>query len=55
MHVANQALISLLPKHAEAMEIKDFLLIYMIRSVAKLMAKLLSSRLAPWMSELVGP
>ncbi|KAM0924080.1 hypothetical protein ACQ4PT_005078 [Festuca glaucescens] len=55
LHVANQALVSLLPKHADAVEIKDFRPISLIHSVAKLVAKVLSSRLAPRMAELVGP
>jgi hypothetical protein len=55
LHVANQALVSLLPKHADAVEIKDFRPISLIHSVAKLVAKVLSARLAPRMSELVGP
>ncbi|KAM0866543.1 hypothetical protein ACQ4PT_042573 [Festuca glaucescens] len=40
MHVANQALISLLPKHVDAVEVKYFRLISLIHSVAKLVAKL---------------
>ncbi|KAM0913456.1 hypothetical protein ACQ4PT_012157 [Festuca glaucescens] len=55
LHVANQALVSLLPKRADAVEVKDFRPISLIHSVAKLMAKALPSRLAPRMEELVGP
>lgn len=55
LHKANQALVSLLPKHAEAVEVKDFWPISLIHSVAKLLAKVLSSRLAPPMAEIVGP
>ncbi|KAM0893049.1 hypothetical protein ACQ4PT_025372 [Festuca glaucescens] len=51
----DEALVSLLPKHADAVEIKDFRPISLIHSVAKLVAKVLSSRLAPRMAELVGP
>ncbi|XP_071677125.1 uncharacterized protein [Lolium perenne] len=40
LHKANQALVSLLPKHAEAVEVKDFWPISLIHSVAKLLAKL---------------
>jgi hypothetical protein len=47
-------LVSLLPKHAEAVEVKDFRPISLIHSVAKLLAKVLSSRLAPHMAEIVG-
>jgi hypothetical protein len=55
LHVANQALIALLPKRADAVEVKDFRPISLIHSVAKLMAKVHSSRLAPRMPHLVGP
>ncbi|KAM0826331.1 hypothetical protein ACQ4PT_068947 [Festuca glaucescens] len=55
LHAANQALVSLLPKHAEATKVKDFRPISLIHSVAKLVAKVLSSRLAPRMAEIVGP
>jgi len=47
LHVANQALISLLPKQADAVEIKDFRPISLIHSVAKLVTEVLSTRLAP--------
>jgi mannosylglycoprotein endo-beta-mannosidase len=55
LHVANQALITLLPKRADAVEVKDFRPISLIHSVAKLVAKVLSSRLAPHMPSIVGP
>jgi hypothetical protein len=42
-------------KHAEAVEVKDFRPISLIHSMAKLLAKVLSSRLAPRMAEIVGP
>jgi mannosylglycoprotein endo-beta-mannosidase len=54
LHKANQDLVSLLPKHAKAVEVKDFRPISLIHSVAKLLAKVLSSRLAPHMAEIVG-
>jgi hypothetical protein len=54
LHVANQALISLLPKHAVAVEVKDFRPISLIHSAAKLIAKVLSSRLAPRMGQIIG-
>jgi hypothetical protein len=54
LHVANQALISLLPKHADAVEVKDFRPISLIHSMAKLIAKVLSSRLAPLMGQIIG-
>jgi mannosylglycoprotein endo-beta-mannosidase len=53
--VANQALITLLPKKADAVEVKNFRPISLMHSVAKLIAKVLSTRLAPSMSHLVGP
>jgi hypothetical protein len=55
LHVANQALIALLPKRADAVEVKDFRPISLIHSVAKLIAKVLSTRLAPTMLHLLGP
>jgi hypothetical protein len=54
IHVANQALITLLPKRADAVEVKDFLPISLIHGVAKLVAKVLSSRLALSMPLIVG-
>ncbi|KAM0840384.1 hypothetical protein ACQ4PT_059703 [Festuca glaucescens] len=55
LHLANQALISLLPKHTYAVEVRDFRPISLIHSVAKLVAKVLSTRLAPKMPQIVGP
>jgi hypothetical protein len=55
LHVANQALIALLPKRMDAVEVKDFRPISLIHSVAKLVAKVLSARLAPHMPQIVGP
>ncbi|KAM0826330.1 hypothetical protein ACQ4PT_068946 [Festuca glaucescens] len=55
LHAANQALVSLLPKHADATDVKDFRPISLIHSMPKLVAKVLSSRLAPRMAEIVGP
>jgi mannosylglycoprotein endo-beta-mannosidase len=55
LHVANQALIALLPKRADAVEVKDFRPISLIHSVAKLIAKVLSTRRAPTMPHLMGP
>jgi mannosylglycoprotein endo-beta-mannosidase len=55
LHVANWALISLLSKHIYAVEVKDFRPISLIHSVAKLLAKVLSSRLALRMAQLIGP
>ncbi|KAM0924223.1 hypothetical protein ACQ4PT_005019 [Festuca glaucescens] len=55
LQLANQALISLLPKHADAVEVRDFRPISLIHSVAKFVAKVLSCRLAPKMPQIVGP
>ncbi|XP_071680124.1 uncharacterized protein [Lolium perenne] len=54
LHVANQALISLLPNPAGAVEVKDFRPISLIHSVTKLITKVLSSRLAPRMGKFIG-
>jgi mannosylglycoprotein endo-beta-mannosidase len=54
LHVANQALIALLPKCADTVEVKNFRPISLIHSVAKLVAKVLLSRLAPSMPDIVG-
>ena len=54
LHAANQALISLPLKHVEAVVVKDFRPINLIQSVVKLVAKVMSVRLAPIMSILVG-
>jgi hypothetical protein len=55
LHVANQALITLLPKRADVVEVKDFRPIRLIHSVAKLMAKVLSSHMVSQMPSIVGP
>jgi hypothetical protein len=54
LHMANQALIALLPKRADIVEVKNFRPISLIHSVAKLVAKVLLSRLAPSMTDIVG-
>jgi hypothetical protein len=51
----NQALLLLLPKHAGASTLGDFRPISLIHLVAKLVAKVLSLRLAPRLNDLVSP
>ena len=50
----NQALITLLPKKAGAEEVRDFRPISLIHGFAKLVAKVVSCRVAPSISNLVG-
>jgi hypothetical protein len=51
--VVNGALITLLPKVVDAIELKDFRPISLVHSFAKLLAKILALRLAPRLPELV--
>lgn len=51
----NDALISLLPKKDEAVDVKDFRPISLIHSFGKLFSKILASRLSPRLDELVAP
>jgi hypothetical protein len=53
--VANLALVSLLPRHVDGVEVKVFAPISLIHCVAKLVAKRLSSRLPRRMPKIVGP
>jgi hypothetical protein len=55
LQLANQALISLLPKHTDVVEVRDFRPISLLHRVAKFVAKVLSSRLAPKLPQIVGP
>ncbi|WVZ94091.1 hypothetical protein U9M48_040028 [Paspalum notatum var. saurae] len=50
----NSAFITLLPKKADALEVKDYRPISLVHSVAKLVTKLLANRLAPRLSDLVS-
>ena len=50
----NQALVVLLPKKDEAVEMRDFRPISLVHSFGKIFSKLLASRLGPRMHELVG-
>lgn len=51
----NDALISLLPKKDEAVDVKDFTPISLIHSFGKLFSKILASRLSPRLDKLVAP
>jgi hypothetical protein len=51
----NQALLTLLPKHAGASTLRDYRPISLIHLVAKLFAKVLALRLAPKLDKLVSP
>lgn len=49
----NSALISLLPKKVDAVQVKDFRPMSLIHRSAKLVAKLMANRLAPLLPDLV--
>ena len=51
----NEAMVTLLPKKSEAMQMGDFRPISLIHSVAKLIAKVLSMRLAGVIDQLISP
>lgn len=51
----NSAYLTLLPKHADASQVKDYRPISLIHSFAKLVAKILANRLAPRLPYLVSP
>lgn len=51
----NQALLTLIPKHADAAGLGHYRPISLIHLVAKIFAKVLSLRLAPKLNELVSP
>jgi hypothetical protein len=55
LHLLNFAYITLLPKKAKAIEVKDFRPISLIHSFAKVVTKLLANRLASKLSDLVSP
>jgi hypothetical protein len=50
----NRALITLIPKKPEALEIKDFRPISLVHSFAKLFSKIIANRLRPRLGELVS-
>jgi hypothetical protein len=47
LHAVNQPLVTLLPKHADVVEVRDFRPISLIHSVAKLVARVLSGPRPP--------
>lgn len=51
----NSAIITLLPKKEDPMSLKDYRPISLIHSISKNFTKLLVSRLAKWISEIVSP
>ncbi|WVZ79231.1 hypothetical protein U9M48_026835 [Paspalum notatum var. saurae] len=55
LHLLNSAYITLIPKSAEAIEVKDYRPISLVHSFAKLVTKILANRLAPLLKNLVAP
>jgi hypothetical protein len=53
-HWLNSANIALLPKKEGAEEVSDFRPISLIHAIAKIIAKMLATRLAPFMNELIS-
>jgi hypothetical protein len=53
LHSVNEALLTLLPKSAEALTVKDYRPILLIHIVGKLLSKVLANRLAPKLAGLV--
>jgi hypothetical protein len=54
LYLLNSASVILLPKSIEAMAVKDYRPISLIHSFAKIVTKLLASRLAPKLYQLVS-
>lgn len=54
LHLLNSAYVTLLPKKAEALEVKDFRPISLIHSFAKIVTKTLANRLASRLPEIVS-
>jgi hypothetical protein len=54
LHLLNSAYVTLLPKKAEALEVKDFRLVSLIHSFAKIVTKILANRLASRLPEIVS-
>jgi hypothetical protein len=54
LYLLNSASVILLPKFIEAMAVKDYRPISLIHSFAKIVTKLLASRLAPKLYQLVS-
>ena len=55
LYLLNSAYVTLLPKKAEAVEVKDFRPISLIHSFAKILTKILANRLAAILPTLVSP
>lgn len=54
-HLLNSVYVALLPKKAEALEVKDFQPLSLIHSFAKVITKLLANRLSSKFVGLVSP
>jgi hypothetical protein len=54
LHLLNSAYVTLMPKKAEALEVKDFRPISLIHSFAKIVTKILANRLASRLPEIVS-
>jgi hypothetical protein len=54
-HKLNSAFITLIPKKDNVDQVKDFRPISLVHSFAKLITKILASRLASWLNDLVSP
>jgi hypothetical protein len=55
IHDLNEAMLVLLPKSANASSVKDYRPIALIHTICKLVSKVLASRLAPHLGELITP
>lgn len=55
LHLLNSAYITLLPKTAEAVEVKDYRPISLIHSFARIITKAMANRLANKLSTLISP
>jgi hypothetical protein len=54
-HDLNEAMLVMLPKSVDASTVKDYRPIVLIHTIGKLISKVLTSRLAPRLGELVKP
>jgi uncharacterized membrane protein len=55
LHLLNSACITLIPKTAEALKVKDYRPISLIHSFAKVMTKVMANRLATKLPALISP
>jgi hypothetical protein len=53
LHKVNEALLTLLPKSSKAVGMRDYRPISLIRTIGRLISKVLANRLAPRLHELV--